>query len=147
MTYRGEPSHRMNVRPLDPVLQEQLETSLHGTYAFNAEMAKFGIIWVWIVKLPAIGTSLAAVFSLVIVALLLITGEDIDLGSRANSALPYDTWPLWLLAVGGFSILALFFCLMTKAMEASHRLSLDMARRYSGFGESTPGSSPLSTAP
>ena len=57
---------------IDPALKEQIELSLDGAYRFNAETAKFGIVWVWLVRLPMIGCAIGAVVS-VIVGLLLLT--------------------------------------------------------------------------
>ena len=112
------------------IVKDQLIASADGAYAFNAEMAKFDVIWVWIVKLPAIGTSLAAVFSLLMGIVLVLNGDDVEFGTREIDPIPYTAWPLWFGAAFGFAVLAVFFWFMTKAMEHRHKIMLEMARQY-----------------
>ncbi|MEM1037777.1 MAG: hypothetical protein AAGA72_03185 [Pseudomonadota bacterium] len=115
---------------IDPALKEQIELSLDGAYRFNAETAKFGIAWVWLVRLPMIGCAIAAVLSVIVGLLLLITGQDISFGTRELGPFAHYDWPLWLGAALPFGVGFAFFGYMTKAMRISNETSLKMADAY-----------------
>lgn len=115
---------------IDPALKEQIELSLDGAYRFNAETAKFGSVWVWLVRLPMIGCAIAGVVSMVIGILLLFTGQDISFGTKELDPIAHYDWPLWLGAALPFGVGFAFFGYMTKAMTISKETSLKMADAY-----------------
>lgn len=115
---------------LGPALLDQIEITLRGAHAFNAAMAKFDIIWAWIVKLPAIGATLAAVFSFAVGLMLVASGQDIDFGSLEIDPIHQYDWALWFAAAAGFTVLAMLLWHMTSAMEYRHRIVIEMASRY-----------------
>jgi len=70
-----------NSQALEPRLKEQIETSLYGVYRFNAATAKYGIVWVGLLKLLELGSAGFAILSLAL-GLILLTGTDIRLGTE-----------------------------------------------------------------
>lgn len=102
----------------DPVLREQIETSLHAGYAWNAKYAKYGVIWVWVFWVLKWGFAAAAVGA-VLGGLAMAMGLGLD-----------SPWFLWVAAAFPLTIGHLFFGLMRNGMDASHRLELDLAERY-----------------
>ena len=120
----------------DPALREQIETSLDGAYRFNADTAKFGVIWVWLVKTPAVITAVMAVLSAVAGVMLLITGGDIQLFEKSSGSGRfifnlYDHQTLLFFGGAlGLSVVSAFFWYMTKAMSVWHETALRMAAKY-----------------
>lgn len=111
---------RLDASPdgFNPILRDQIETSLHAAYAWNAKYAKYGVIWVWFFWVLKWGFGVAAVgavFGGFVVA--------ISLG-------PDSPWFLWEAAAVPLTTGHLFFGLMKNGMNASHQLELDLAERY-----------------
>lgn len=102
----------------DPLLREQIETSLHAGYAWNAKYAKYGVIWVWFFWVLKWGFAAAAVGA-AFGGLAMAVGFGLD-----------SPWFLWLAAVLPLGIGHLFFGLIRNGMDASHRLELELAERY-----------------
>ena len=118
----AERLQRLGASPdgFDPVLRDQIETSLHAGYAWNAKYAKYGILWVWFFWVLKWGFVAASLLATVGGIVLLIQGP----GESAN-------WLLWLgstlpLAVGAFCFGAFHI-----AMKRAHEAELKLADRYS----------------
>jgi hypothetical protein len=118
----AERLQRLSVSPdgFDPALRDQIETSLHAGYAWNAKYAKYGVIWVWFFWVLKWG-AIAAAFSAFIVTLL---GSVIVEG--------HFPWIQWAMAVPAIGAFAVFFAIMHNGMAASQRLSEQLAAQYQG---------------
>ena len=121
---------------IDPALKEQIELSLDGAYRFNAETAKFGIVWVWLVRLPMIGCAIGSLYAFIMTLALGLGRQEIylfDIGARRPnylvSAFP-DQWSIYLGVSLAFVIGFFFFAYMTKSIRISHETSLKMADAY-----------------
>lgn len=121
---------------IDPALKEQIELSLDGAYRFNAETAKFDIVWVWLVRLPMIGCAIGALYAFMMTLALGLGQQEIhlfDIGARRSnhlvSAFP-DQWSIYLGVSLACLIGFIFFAYMTKAMRISHETSIKMANAH-----------------
>lgn len=103
---------------LDPVLREQIETSLHAGYAWNAKYAKYGVIWVWFFWVLKWGFAAASVVALMgsLGQLVLIVG--------------YSDWLQWLISGAAFGIGFAFFSLMHAGMAAAQKRDEQLAAQY-----------------
>ena len=125
----------------DPALREQIETSLNGAYRFNADAAKLGVIWVWLVKTPAIGSGVAALGSMLIGFYLLVTSSNVQLFKTHETRPSFlidirsDEWILYIGAAIGLGMLCAFFSYMTSAMKRSHHTAMRMAKEYNATSE------------
>lgn len=111
---------RLAVSPdgFDPVLRDQIETSLHAGYAWKAKYAKYGVIWVWFFWVLKWGFAAAAMVALVgaVGQLLTIRG--------------YSDWLQWLTAGAGLSIGFGFFAIMHSGMAAAQTRDEKLAAQY-----------------
>ncbi len=121
---------------LDPVLRRQIETSLHGVYEFNAETAKYGIVWVWIPRLVAIGLAIGAVYCAIVTLSIIATQDEVSLLRTGDGQFDFviqafpDEWPLYLGATFATSVGWAFFSFVTKGMSMSHKTSMKMTAEY-----------------
>ena len=130
-----------NRRDFDPVLQDQVETSLHGVYRFNAATAKYTVVWIWLMRVLAIGTGVAALVSLLGGVLLVITQTNIYLvpldghGSRHLVNMFAGDWMLYFGAAAALAIGHFFFSLMTRSMKLVHQVSMENAAQFNAGHE------------
>ena len=95
--------------------QNKIEQTLEGVYAWNAETAKYGIIWVWLTQ-----TIRWAFLIAVVVAT--IGGFYIAI------AFGFETpWFLWIASAVPLGIGFAFFSLVASAVRKSHQTSMQLA--------------------
>lgn len=113
---------------LDPVLKRQIAMELHAGYAFNAKTAKYGVVTVWIPRLLSIGAGVFALGAFIIAIILMVSGNDITIGSL--DPIRHHQWILYLAATGVLMAASLFFSFMTSAMKKAQSTAMAMAKQY-----------------
>ncbi|MEM9838020.1 MAG: hypothetical protein AAF830_02585 [Pseudomonadota bacterium] len=103
---------------LDPVLKQQLETTLHASYEFNAKYAKYGVVWVWLFWALKWGFAAATA-----VALLSGIGQLVFVNG-------YSPWMEWLAAAIGLSLGFGFFSLFHAAVRKAQDTEMKIAKDY-----------------
>lgn len=111
--------------PLDQDLKGQLEASLAGVYRFNTTTAKYGVIWVWLLRLLTFCMAAAAMIALGIFATLAIMERDIEV-SPLDPFRTEQTF-LYLGAAFVFAIGFAFFRSVLRGISIAVQSSVNMA--------------------
>lgn len=99
----------------------EIEQTLEGVYAWNAETAKYGIIWVWLIQ--AIRW-----------AFLIATGVAAIGGFYIAVAFGFETpWFLWIASAVPLSIGFAFLSLISSAVRKSHQTSMRLAAAHASM--------------
>jgi len=111
-------------------LKEQIESSLDDVYRFNAATAKYGIVWVWLLRLLTFGTAAGMVFSTIIGTVLLATQTDIDFETREIDPIEQHTWFLWIGAALALTVGFWFFRSILRGVGIAQQTSEKLASEY-----------------
>ena len=111
----------------DPNITDQIEKSLVGVHRFNAATAKYGAVWIWLLRILTTVLIGASLVSVVTGLVLLVSGSDIDFGTKEMDAIEQHTWPLWISASVGFTAGSWFFGSVWKGISLAQEMSEAMA--------------------
>jgi hypothetical protein len=106
--------------------QTEVEHTLDGAYRWNAQTAKYGVVWVWLTGLVASWFAASSTIAIGVGICLLVKGKDVQILNLDPFA--YDTWILWLGAGIALLVATAFFALIYSAVLKSHQTSIKLAK-------------------
>ena len=115
---RLDPSARSDDNGVSQLRSQEIEQTLEGVYAWNAETAEYGIIWVWLTQ--------AIRWAFLIAAFVAAIG-----GLYIAMAFGFETpWFLWIASTVPLGIGFAFFSLIASAVRKSHQTSMQLAAAH-----------------